>query len=954
MISDDSASPQISGSPDSTDLPADPRGREDRWYRERMGLFQKLADAPNAARKAIATRALLECDQKYGNDTPTDRQRWHVWYQAYIRTRTSSTIVGSRRVTLGNVPGTTVIRVCRGATSNSLHGILRAFPKFDALADITHWLTTVTQLLSVAQIPLDQWDVFITLGLAEDATAAALVRNASDLAAPGGKLDAVMDTLEANYGVTEEHRRQARHLLNNLRMGATETAAQYYTRWQAARTEAYKGQPIPFNDEVVFQFTQSLTTALQKRCANFLYYAPDKARHGGTNNVYISTPVELRDRLLTADSQREDHMRAAENASQMFHQLARESTSPANLNPLASIGQQSVGHLFSTLGQEAFRTPRIDDHSVGMLDHHFRSSGNHAAIQMLNGSLRPMHGGQHSNNGGRGRSSRRGGERPQQQQQQQPYQPPRDERGRYSSPDRSDNAAHPRQQQPQRRDRSGGRPTGHYPADPYPRGNQRGSVAVRPASMAPNQRSTSSPARTPYPGSAQNQQGRPAFGGTDRPRPPPGQTCSDCNNPLHTWEYCPRNKNGKAPGDFAPQYKGSGPLYTGKILPDGSPERVSQQSRGILRPSRPGGQHVTFSDTTLAQRLVVNGNMHRDVVVDCMFGRVPAPGAVVDTGAQRSILSKRFYEAHRGNFPLLNRVATLGIVIEGVAGHAVRPLGEIHVPITFCDETTQKNYHVLRHPFLVVDGMSADVLIGMDLMHDHRAIRGVTFATGAVTYSPQLRTTPYSPPTGTAAQYPVRLLHAVTLAPGQTLPVTLRIGDAGDDHSQVGGSVLITPAALATNKAATPLRFSLTIPEQLRTLEQGAERSIVTTASNPTNRVLLIHAGTLVARATLLDDRYIQTDVTPPARTSPASARYPPTPAGARMLRAIAALTPRARRAWLDSEVERFAGLLTTAPAVRTRIRFSHTRHVSGAPLTVGDESPLGIAAPGEPSEESS
>jgi len=272
---------------------------------------------------------------------------------------------------------------------------------------------------------------------------------------------------------------------------------------------------------------------------------------------------------------------------------------------------------------------------------------------------------------------------------------------------------------------------------------------------------------------------------------------------------------------------------------------------------RNGDSSAGSSSTYKTRRLAINEHGQKEIVIDCRFGRVPAPGAIVDTGAQRSVMSGRFYDLHRGNFPAVNRRSTVGIAIEGIAGDYYRPRGEIVIPITFCDAPTKTNYHVPGHSFLVVDGLCADVLLGMDLMQEGCGITTLEVTTGQVKYSPLLTTSPYSPPQGNAARYPVRLLKELILQPGQALPIALRIGDDDEDErAHVGGSLLINPTVLTGITRGA--HFSLGIPEHLRTLEDRTHRVFHITASNPTKFPVRIRAGVAVAEGELVDERSIR------------------------------------------------------------------------------------------------
>ena len=331
-------------------------------------------------------------------------------------------------------------------------------------------------------------------------------------------------------------------------------------------------------------------------------------------------------------------------------------------------------------------------------------------------------------------------------------------------------------------------------------------------------------------------------------------------------------------------------MFTGNYNPDGSAER------------KPRSQ-------TPMRRLVIDSNGTKEIVVDCKLGTALAPGAVIDTGAGRSGISASYWRRNRAHFEPLNKKAARNIGIEPVSGNVISPLGIINAPITFCDAESGKNYHLPSHPFLVLENMNTDVLIGMDLMQPKTAIQHIEVASGKIKYSSHLRTTKYTPVSDSLVCFPIRLVEALNLRPGETRPVRLMIN--ADEEQRTGMSLLIRPAAMVADDGT---RFVLSIPDQLRTLEDKSRRTFVTTVSNPTRKPLHFLRNIVVAQGTQVDDTLVaplKRIPDAPPMPSYAVRRLPVTTARKRVNHEKAQLSPAAKKAWLDFELEKLVGLLT-------------------------------------------
>ena len=773
--------------------------------------------------------------------------------------------------------------------------VLRNLPPLEENGDMDRWLNHIDAVLRLQEVPLSSSSDFLILALDKWPSAQATAQSAYDEAIASevsNPFRAVCKALQTNYGTTEDRRRFARTRLAGVRMAASETAEQYWRRWDAAKTEAYKGQPFKFDETILTMFIMSLPNTLRAKCQRFVYRSPDIYLNGGatrnTNTVDISNLAELRDSFLLEDRTLDNYSRSNGAMESMMQQALEETITPADLAPLANIGRTNYDDDTSK-GARAFHRPRLGENDIRQLSTALDRSGHRGTVDILAARLKEN-----------GRQSERANRRRQRSpSRSRSRTPPRDEQGRFKS-------AQAPQQRPQQNPAKRQRQLPQSRPGFKARAFQTDNGSARPAAASS---SGAGPATTAAAsGSTHPDRQRQVPGGPETVRRDMGKgPCSSCGHPNHSWDYCGRNKNGKNPSEAALKYANAGPFYTGKLNADGTAERVA-------RLGGPAPGPTTFK----TRRLEVNEHGQKEIVIDCRFGRVPAHGAILDTGAQRSVISGRYYDLHRSNFPPVNRRVAYGLTIEGITGDYYKPRGEIRVPIAFCDKN-QQEYHIAEHAFLVVDGLSTDVLLGMDLMQGDGGIKAIEFTSGQISFSPALRTTPYSTVKGNAARYPIRLLHDIELQPGETAPIGLSIGDDEEDHrAHIGGSLLVNPTLLTSASRTT--QFILRIPEHLRTLEDRDHRTFRIPATNPTNRVVRIRRGLIVAEGVLIDDRTIravpakapqQRDVMRLRRTRTQQQEYE---------RRLGRLpTAREKQAWMDYAVDKMVDALMSHPE-HTRI----------------------------------
>ena len=354
------------------------------------------------------------------------------------------------------------------------------------------------------------------------------------------------------------------------------------------------------------------------------------------------------------------------------------------------------------------------------------------------------------------------------------------------------------------------------------------------------------------------------------------ECCSECNCPLHTWSDCPRNPNSSKFSEVAGKYRGSGPLYTGKLDADGTPIRIDR-------------------DRFKTKRIRLDSSGKRELVLDCIIGKVPIRGALGDSGSQGTLMSEACYRRHAAQFGPLNNVSSTRMVVEGLTGPPIGILGTIRHTVTFPDEATETNY-ITPHPitFLVVPGVSTDVILGLDVLSGSAGIESLNMASGTVTYGKDMTKSEYIP-LSSGHRVRVRLAHSVQLNAGETQLTQLRF-DAP--------STLSNTTSILTS--STPMRgsdgsiFELALPTALYELGCAAgDRCFSATLTNPLSAPIMLHGGLIVGEGQVYDnDSTIRLDsITPPR---------PP-----RIAPHVSHTVPySARRQWLNRTVEDLVSLL--------------------------------------------
>jgi hypothetical protein len=172
--------------------------------------------------------------------------------------------------------------------------------------DVTLYGSQLTQYLTLSSetIDVEKWDQHLLYGLIQHPTACQTVETAmaADISGEGSLRYLVgLAALLEGFGVTPEKLQLARAQLHSIRMGASESAAEYYSRYTRARLEAHGGQSDPLDQQGVMHFRLSLLPNIATLCANFYYLDPLDTGTIGTPYIYVRNWQQLRDAFLLKD-----------------------------------------------------------------------------------------------------------------------------------------------------------------------------------------------------------------------------------------------------------------------------------------------------------------------------------------------------------------------------------------------------------------------------------------------------------------------------------------------------------------------------------------------------------------------------------------------------------------------------------------------------------------------------
>jgi transposase InsO family protein len=226
--------------------------------------------------------------------------------------------------------------------------------------------------------------------------------------------------------------------------------------------------------------------------------------------------------------------------------------------------------------------------------------------------------------------------------------------------------------------------------------------------------------------------------------------CSECRG-NHSWDYCPRNRNGHNFKPAAEKFLGKGPLpprpaydRSAAPRPAANDDTRSARAAAAYGPSSVKPEHTPPVPDRAARvsnpapygrvpygrigRVSTRANGQIDIYVGGLIGNVPIPQMLFDTGAHSTLVSRRWYEEHRAALPPLTPPSA-GQGIVAVDHSSLKPTGILTETLALWDELNRQ-YYSRPQSFIVMPALTCDVILGMDVISAF--YRSVDFTTGAL------------------------------------------------------------------------------------------------------------------------------------------------------------------------------------------------------------------------------
>jgi hypothetical protein len=637
-----------------------------------------------------------------------------------------------------------------------------------------------------------------------------------------------INAILARFGRSDEQKRDARRILREIRMGAVEPAAAYFHRWTNALTQVAQdsGTLSIFGDAEVQDFIRSLPPGWQERCSKLTWHDPRLARLIGTNLHLVSSIQELRDAFLAEDRHIDPNARRENVIRAMAEQVARQNGVVGQFDALSQLAATQQRGSQDPRDQHG-ATPRLEPRHIELMHQDLQRRFGHSAADAAagygnrRGSQSP--GNSDGGFGNRNRRGRRSGPEGQPSHEQQ-HDLPRNAQGKFL-PRNPQRGTSPPARPPERPGQQGrwpssrARQTNITPSHPS-------AANSTPIGSRPPSRSTAADFGST--GQTATRNANSSYDTGDRGTGP----CSDCGHPFHDWAHCNRNPTSPFYTTAAGFFQGKGKRYTGTLDPNG---------RALLAETKPK-LGVNFR----TQRIQIDSQGKREVVLDCFVGRVPIMGALGDSGSQGSLMSEELYLRHAAQLGPLDKRAAGNMSVEGINGTPMQVTGLLRTRLTFPDEKTQHNY-VTPSPvtLLVVRGITTDLLLGLDVIRGTDGITAINFETGELRFGEGMEKLPFIPVSEADQGIKVRLLRALFLRPGETRPVALRFDAAPKANNA-------TPLLLGnlTLRSTDGTQFNLALPEALYELAgDDGDREIVAAVTNPLPTCLRIREDVAVGIA---------------------------------------------------------------------------------------------------------
>ena len=303
---------------------------------------------------------------------------------------------------------------------------------------------------------------------------------------------------------------------------------------------------------------------------------------------------------------------------------------------------------------------------------------------------------------------------------------------------------------------------------------------------------------------------------------------------AHDWEFCPRNADGKRYSPNAVRWLNKGPH------PKADPNDIAS-----CKAANPELFPAETKKSVNRVRTGAAGQM--DIVTPVTVKDVHVADALVDTGAQVSLMSLDFYNAHRASFGKLGPRPTFG-VYDAQDAPFVGHLGTLALPLTLKDPR-YTGIQYTRQVQFVVTQQNTNILLGLDILNKFLAT--CDFQTGTPTFRADLKPdSGKTRPLDASVTSTIRLSRPARLGPGVVKEVLVTYGR----HLTLDplAAILCQPEVLEGQDGA---ELSLTFPPHVQSAATTRRDKMGTYAlrvENTSDYQLDLPAGLIIGSAQVL------------------------------------------------------------------------------------------------------
>lgn len=350
--------------------------------------------------------------------------------------------------------------------------------------------------------------------------------------------------------------------------------------------------------------------------------------------------------------------------------------------------------------------------------------------------------------------------------------------------------------------------------------------------------------RQPNPqGLPRDSQGRVMYG------PCKGHT-NACGRMGHSWDYCPRNPNGKRPRPSTFGQTGPAPEFDASRFKSSNNANAKHENSSKKDDQSKKNPNVNVINEI--NRVVGKRGVPDLYVIDATVNTVMTDNALLDTGADISLLSEDLFM--RLPFESRKRFVGSNTTITTANGASVDVLGKLPVRIVLRDKTCDK-YYAVDKTIQVMGGMSHDLIIGQDLLPAF--LRNIDVQTGHLEFASTQECDPvgnliHFMPSNDHNESPLYVYKGAIIGKNQMQYVRVAF-DPEMLRGRPSATVMCEPTVTYTSKGTPiPIKF----PPHLCNTHMNGPGKFTLLIHNPSSHSLSLRPGTRIGLATIVDRAY--------------------------------------------------------------------------------------------------